>query len=90
MKDSWREYLRLFTPIFTFIVGILVSIVLGQVNKIDDKLFKHLTNDELHAPRTIVVTKPEFMIYQRMRDQQMEDIKDAVCDIRAVVKTIRR
>jgi len=89
MRNDWREYLRLFTPIFTFVVGILVSIVLGQVNKIDDKLFKHLTNDELHAPRSIVITKPEFMFYQQMRDEQMVSIKDAVCEIKALVKNRR-
>ncbi len=42
----------------------------------DEKLFKHLTNDEIHTPKSIVVSKAEFDIYQVFRDKQMSDLKD--------------
>lgn len=50
----------------------------GQINGIDDKLFKHLTNDDLHLPKSIAVTKSEFVIYQDMRQRQMEEIKSSL------------
>lgn len=55
-----------------------IGIISSTVTDIDIKLFKHLTNDEMHSPRSLIVTKPEFLIYQNLRDIQMKDIKDGV------------
>jgi hypothetical protein len=83
---SWTEYLRLITPFLLLVVTGYCSFISSKLTEIDDKLFKHLTNDELHAPRSLVVTKPEFLIYQTMRDKQMEDIKNAVLDMRCALE----
>ena len=54
----------------------------SKVEQIDDKLFRHLTNDEMHSPRSLFVTKAEFEIYQELRSRQVADIKDLVADMR--------
>lgn len=41
-----------------------------------DMMFKHFTNDELHAPRSLVVMKPEFAIYQELRNEQVKELRD--------------
>lgn len=77
-KITIFEALRFVTPILSagtlFVVGLLFS----RIDKLDDKIFKHLTNDDIHTPKMVVVTRPEFEIYQQMRDRQMQDIKEAV------------
>jgi len=57
-----------------------------QVNAIDNKLFKHLTNDEIHTPRSSVMTKNEFFIYQEFYRLSTEDIKKSICDLQEDVK----
>lgn len=79
---SWTEWLRLITPIGIFILGVFVTDINKKIDCIDQKLFIHLTNDEMHSPRSLVVTKPEFTMYQVMRDKQMEDIREKISDIK--------
>ena len=90
-KNS-MEYFRLITPfmlaVITFI-GWTMSTRLGQIDNhlisIDEKMFKHLTNDDLHTPRQSVVSKDEFTLYQTMRDRQMMDIKDGICRLEIAI-----
>jgi len=91
-KSDWKEYLRLFTPFMLIIISLIgwgikekvadmkssIVAVQCQVAAIDDKMFKHLTNDEIHSPRSLVVNKPEFQMYQAMRDKQMDDVKEGI------------
>jgi hypothetical protein len=75
-QKSWVEYFRFITPILITLCLFLLNGIERKVNDIDDKLFRHLTNDELHSPRSLVVSKAEFNIYQEMRQRQMNDIRD--------------
>ena len=38
------------------------------------QIVTHLCNNGIHIPRETVVSKDEFMIYQMMRDKQMNEI----------------
>ena len=87
-KD-WTESFRFITPLMLLIISAFLAYLIsdftnfkvdikGQLSCIDQKIFTHLTNDEMHSPRSIIVTKPEFMMYQQMRDRQVEDIKDSL------------
>lgn len=73
---NWTEWFRLVTPFFLFILTILASTMTNKLSDIDNKLFKHLTNDEIHTPRSVVTTKAEFDIYQQFRDKQMTALAD--------------
>lgn len=70
-NKSWAELFRWITPIaITVAIFILSGLRLDianfkqdiqhQLASIDDKLFKHLTNDEVHAPRAQTVSKVEY------------------------------
>jgi len=78
-KKSLSEIFRWITPSLLTIGIFILSGISTRSKDIDDKLFRHLTNDEIHSPRSLVVTKPEFLIYQEMRDKQMDDLKDLIC-----------
>lgn len=80
MKDEkgWVEYLRFITPILITIALFMLGSIDRKVEDIDQKLFKHLTNDDIHTPKDIVVTRAEFNIYQNMREKQMCDLRDGL------------
>ena len=92
-NKNWMEYLRLLTPMGIFVVGIYVSMINNGLNEVkesikclDSKMFIHLTNDEIHTPKTIAITRAEFDVYQNMRDQQMSDMKELLLEIRQDIK----
>ena len=62
------------TPYLVSITIFMLGNVIAITNKIDDKLFKHLTNDEIHIPRGIIVNKGEFDIITKMRELQFTRI----------------
>ena len=90
---TWKEMMRFATPILLIVVNVCIGMVLSNqtdikavVHNVDDKLFKHLTNDEMHGPRSLMVTKPEFSLFQAMGDAQMKDIRDAIYDVKMMLK----
>lgn len=82
---TWVDWIHVATPFLLLLLTALGTLVYSKVEDIDNKLFHHLTNDELHAPRSLVVTKAEYTIYQQMRDAQMKDLKDGIIDIKAML-----
>jgi hypothetical protein len=78
--------LRYVVPVLVTINLFIVTGINNQVNKIDEKLFKHLTNDELHIPRSRVVTKSEFELYKQFSNQSTLEIKKAICNLQSDLK----
>jgi hypothetical protein len=85
-NKHWTENFRIFTPILVTVACFMLGNLISTTNKIDDKLFKHLTNDEIHAPRSTYVQKAEFDLYQKMRDKQMDSMECMIRDIRNLIK----
>ena len=79
------EIFRWLTPIMLTVAIAILTSSSNTINKIDDKMFKHLTNDEIHAPRSIFVNKSEFDLYQKFRDSQMVAIDKNICDIKSML-----
>ena len=75
---QWTEIFRLITPFFLIVITYIGGNINTRLTDIDTKLFKHLTDNEIHSLRNLIVTKPEFLIYQEMRDKQMNDLKDLI------------
>jgi hypothetical protein len=71
---EWTEYMRWITPILVTIALFFLVSISNKVDSIDEKLFKHLTNDEIHTPKSIAISRAEFSIYQDLRAKQMEDL----------------
>lgn len=74
-ENGWIGWFRIVTPILVTIGLFMMAQMNAKIDKIDDKMFQHLTNDELHPPKSITLTKAEFNIYQDMRQRQMDDIR---------------
>jgi hypothetical protein len=82
------KILQILVPILLFVLGVYIRQVDTNIDNVRkdivsvktdiktnyDLLFKHMTNDEMHAPRSMVLTRPEFAIYQSFRDKQMTDL----------------
>jgi len=59
------EWFRIITPVIVTLNLFMLSSINSRVIDINQKLFHHLTNAELHYPRSIVVTQSEFIEYKR-------------------------
>jgi len=67
------EKFRIITPILVTVSIFLLGGISIQLNKMDNKLFTHLTNHEIHTPRADVISKGVFdthcMISERDRKE---------------------
>jgi len=82
----WTQRFSPITPVLVTISLFMLGGLLAGQSKLEERLFKHFTNDEMHTPRSLAIMRPEFQMYQAMRDQQMADIKNLVIDIKADLK----
>ena len=62
------------------------SVVFTRLGEIDNKVFVHMTNSDIHIPRGAIVGKDEFNIYQTFREKQLNDMKEMMCEIRDMLK----
>lgn len=85
----WTENFRIFTPILVTIACFMLGNLISTTNKIDDKLFKHLTNDEIHAPRSCYVEQTSFDMYQKLRDTQMAEMNKHIQEIKQMIREIK-
>ena len=77
-KKSWTEYFRIITPFLLVVLNGFGFLLYGKLTDMDNKLFLHLTNDQIHCPKEDMVSKGEFDIVSKFRDKQIDDIKDAI------------
>jgi len=65
-----------------------------QIGNAHQEVFKHLTNDEIHIPRSTVVTKAEFEMHCKFADRMVNQVeyllKDFKKDIREELSKTRR
>lgn len=65
----------------------------SSIKELDDKMFTHLTNDEMHTPRGMAVTKSEFNMHRQFANQVKEAIEDSIItlsdDIKELIKKRR-
>ncbi len=81
---SWTEYFRIITPFLLVVITAIGTLTNTKLDGIDDKLFKHLTNDEVHSPRSITVNRAEFEIYQSFRAKEMEALRSGIDDLKRI------
>ena len=70
--------LKYLTPILVTVSLFLIASLKGDIEKIDIKLFNHLTNDEMHTPRSYIVTKSEFNIQKEYLKGNLSRVRLAV------------
>ncbi len=86
MQNSagWTKYI---TPVLVTIALFMLGTIMAQVSRIDEKLFHHLANDEIHMPRSLYVSKAEFDIQSRFIEKENDRIIRAIDDLRKDLKS---
>jgi hypothetical protein len=84
---GWTKYI---TPVLVTIAIFMLGSIMGQVNRIDEKLFHHLANDEIHMPRSLYVSKAEFEIQNRFIEKENDRIIKAIDELRSDLKAKRK
>ena len=79
MKESWTKYI---TPVLVTIALFMLGTIMAQVGRVDEKLFHHLANDEIHMPRALYVSKAEFDMQSRFIEKENDRIIKAIDDLR--------
>ena len=82
-KDNWTKYI---TPVLVTIALFMLGEVMAQVGRVEEKLFHHLSNDEIHMPRSLYVSKAEFDIQSRFIEKENDRILRAIDDLRTDLK----
>ena len=86
MRSNGR-WTRFITPILVTIAIFMLGNITMQIAKLDEKIFHHISNAEIHAPRTQFVSKAEFDVQckfvERENDRIVRAIEDLRCDIKA-------
>ena len=80
---SWARFI---TPVLVTIAIFMLGNITGQVYRIEDKLFHHLANDEIHMPRSQFVSKAEFDLQSRFIEKENDRIIKAIDDLRNDLK----
>ena len=79
------ETFRLITPVLVTVCIFIVSGISIQLAKLDNKVFVHLTNHEIHIPREQVVSQAEFVMHCKFSNdekkamfERMEKMEDRI------------
>jgi hypothetical protein len=78
--------LMVFCAYYTSTIQTNINETKTKVEQTYDLIFKHVTNDEMHSPRSVVVSKSEFMIYQEFRAQQMAELRQDMKEIKTLIE----
>ncbi len=86
-NGSWTKYI---TPVLVTIAIFMLGVIMAQVNRIDEKLFHHLANDEIHMPRSLYVSKAEFEMQSRFIEKENDRIIKAIDELKSDLKSGRK
>lgn len=87
MKESWTKYI---TPVLVTIALFMLGSIMAQVSRVDEKLFHHLANDEIHMPRSLYVSKAEFDIQSRFIEKENDRIIKAIDELKNDLKSWKK
>lgn len=86
-NGSWTKYI---TPVLMTVAIFMLGTIIAQVNRIDEKLFQHLANDQIHMPRSQFVSKAEFDLHCKFFEKENDRIIKAIDDLRNDLKVKSR
>lgn len=84
MSDNGKRFdllikvLSIMTPILVTINLFLVGMINTKIDKVDNKLFTHLTNHELHVPRNNIVSKAIFENHKKFLEDKINNLKNYI------------
>ncbi len=86
-NGNWTKYI---TPVLVTVAIFMLGTIMTQVNRIDEKLFQHLANDQIHMPRSQFVSKAEFDLHCKFFEKENDRILKAIDDLRNDLKVRNR
>lgn len=87
--SGWTKYI---TPVLVTVAIFMLGNITMQINRLEDRVFQHLANDQIHAPKSQFVSKAEFEMQCRFFEKEKEHIIKAIEDLRndLKIKEVRR
>ena len=82
-KGNWTKYI---TPVLVTIAIFMLGNITMQIARIDEKLFHHISNSEIHMPRSQFVSKAEFDVQCKFVEKENDRIIKAIDDLRCELK----
>ena len=80
------EWTKFVTPVLVTIAIFMLGNITMQIARMDEKIFHHISNSEIHMPRSQFVSKAEFDVQckfvERENDRIVQAIEGLRCDIK--------
>lgn len=73
-RNGYRivEWFRFITPVLVTVAITMVGGLRADIKEIDSKMFSHLTNEDLHTPRSRIASQAEFTLYREYTDKKLD------------------
>ena len=85
-KENWTKYI---TPVLVTVAIFMLGNLTAQVARVEEKLFHHLANEEIHMPRSQFVSKAEFDVQSRFIEKENDRIMNAIDGLRNEIKRMK-
>lgn len=82
-NGSWTKYI---TPVLVTIAIFMLGNITMQIAKLEDRVFQHLANEQIHAPRSQFVSKVEFDLHCKFFEKENDRIIKALEDLRKEIE----
>jgi len=66
--------------------GFMLGALRMDIKGLDNKIFSHLTNDEIHIPRHYAVSKAEFDMHCQFSKQEKDSIVEMMKELREDIR----
>jgi len=82
-NTGWTKYL---TPVLVTIAIFMLGNITMQLSRLEDRVFQHLANDQIHAPRSQFVSNAEFDLHCKFSEKENDRIVKALEDLRKEIE----
>ena len=87
-KHSMFEWLRLITPALLAIALFMLGDMNFKMNTLEQRLFQHFTNAEIHISRETICTRAEFEDYRNEREKRWDRLYDNMKEMNIMLRNI--
>ena len=82
-NTGWTKFI---TPVLVTIAIFMLGNITMQISRLEERIFQHLANDQIHAPRSQFVSKAEFDLHCKFFEKENDRIVKALEDLRKEIE----
>ena len=82
-NTGWTKFI---TPVLVTIAIFMLGNITMQIARLEERIFQHLANDQIHAPRSQFVSKAEFDLHCKFFEKENDRIIKALEDLRKEIE----